>query len=77
MVLWTELKIVLYNFTSFSGREGEDLKAGSEYRPETADGFWKTMSVTQKYLIACETGRDFNVRTSYSSLYYLRGCYVS
>ncbi|CAN8095329.1 unnamed protein product [Discula destructiva] len=62
IVLWTELKIVLYNSTSFAVREGENLKAGSEYRPppETTNGFWKTMSVTQKFLIACETGANFN-----------------
>lgn len=64
VVLWTEKKIVLFNSTSFSVREGDSLEAGSEYTPETTNGFWKTMSVTEKYLIACETGSSFHVSTT-------------
>lgn len=64
IVLWTEKKIVLYNSTSFSVEDGESLTAGPEYRPETTDGFWKTMSVTREHLIASETGSSFNVSTN-------------
>jgi hypothetical protein len=65
IAFWTDFKISLYT-QSFRRTENEELHPVAEFSLNTAGEarrFWKSISLTSRYLIASLSGNNFQVRT--------------
>jgi hypothetical protein len=61
---WTDTKIFLYTSQSLSSGGDHSVSPAAEpYLLPTANCIWKSICLTQKYLIASTTGANFHVRT--------------
>ncbi|KAK5993766.1 hypothetical protein PT974_07203 [Cladobotryum mycophilum] len=60
---WTDIKISLYTSQSLmprdGQREGHELMPAAEYPLKETDCFWKSVTLTNEYLIASTTGRSY------------------
>jgi hypothetical protein len=59
---WTDNKIELYTRQSLPLREGDNVTPTSSYSLAKSENcIWKSISLTQRYLVASTTGSSFNV----------------
>jgi hypothetical protein len=66
---WTDVKISLFTSQSLPSGERNVVTAAAEYVLEITDCIWKSVSLTQRYLIASTTGANFQVRTHISKMF--------